>query len=277
MWSVFILGKVKSNALKIPVLVIICWVFVYGAFEYSIPLGANGGIGAGCAVDDWQHGFGINPALLVRGERIGVGVTYANPYGLPGVQCGNAGFKAKWGRFSSGFGFTTLGVDGYDEYNIQLGLAGEVISHLDVGINIHALAQNVAQEQGDIVFAVDAGILWEAERFKLGIAGAGLNGPRLSNGELLPSSFRIGGCWNPVSGLLLAGDIYRENGIDMLLAGVEISMFPEVKIRAGVQTFPLSYCGGIGFKLNWLGLNYSYRFHPQLEGSHILGVFCEWN
>lgn len=255
---------------------IIFHLVIWGVFEYSIPLGVSGGMSAGCAVENWQHGFGLNPALFIIGKRFGAGASYVNPYGLPEVQCGNLGIKARWGRLNSGFAISSIGVAKYHEHNVQLGLAGEIFPYLGVGINVHGLIQNVPQGEGDAVLGIDAGVLWKTDRFKLGVAGMSLNSPRLNNGDRIYPSFRIGGGWEPTSGLLLAGDICRENGVDILLAGLEVRVLPEVKIRAGIETLPLSYCGGVGFRVDWFGLNYSYRFHPELEGTHILGIFCEW-
>lgn len=232
-------------------------------------------MGAGVAVDDWRNSVGVNPATTFSGGRFAVGVTYVQLYGFSDVNCGLVGAKWRPGKLATVVTVATVGFDKYYENDILINFATEPLAAIKLGIGIHSLLQTIAEYGVRFFPQIDAGILWRTDRAAIGIAGKRLNAPRMPDGAVLKSQFRVGGLWEPVRELTLALDLEKNERAERVLIGSEFRMFPEISLRCGVETFPLIYHGGIQVNVSVVSIDYSYRYHHEFGGSHSIGVFGE--
>ncbi len=242
-----------------------------------MPAGAVGGIGAGVAVEDWQHGFGVNPAMAVSGVRFGAGVTYARPYGLSGLNCIRSVVNFSWGKIATVAGGQLLGLGTYKEWDCGLALGTEPIKGLKVGLGVHGFVQELGDYEVRGVPVFDLGGVWRNGRFAFGFSGQRLNSPQLSGGDKILPRFILGGSWEPVQGLVIAIEGRKQGNVDGGAAGVGFQFFPELILRAGVETAPLLWRGGLRIQLGCCGIDYSYQLHPELGDTHILGISGQWH
>lgn len=233
-------------------------------------------MGAGVAVDDWRNSVGVNPATTFSGGKFAAGATYVQLYGLPDVKCGFWG--AKWfpGKFATAIGLAAVGFNQYYENDILINFATEPLAAFKLGIGIHLLLQTLTDYGVKFLPQIDAGILWKTSCAAIGIAGKRLNAPRIPDGAVLKSQFRVGGLWEPVRELTLALDLEKNEQAERLLIGSEFRIFPEIFLRCGVETFPLIYHGGIQLNVSLVSFDYSYHYHHEFGGSHSIGVYGEW-
>ncbi len=254
---------------------VIVWLLLT-AFEFLLPVGRSGGMGAGVAVVDWKHSLVLNPGIIGYGPKFGGAVAYTVPYGIRELHSGMVGICFPVSRIDVGAGSFMTGTGSYQEWNMSLVLGGRVLNELSAGIGVHGCLQHMGGYVFDLVPVVDLGLLWKSNRWSAGIAGQRLNSPRFRNGDELAPKFKAGVCWEPVSTLVLAVDIERIDDAERAIAGVEFKLFPQIAVRCGYQTSPQCFRGGIG--INWAGLSldYGYQYHHQLGDTHIFSISFRW-
>ena len=250
---------------------------VISAFEFSLPAGEISGMGAGVAVGDWRQSLGFNPALTASKARLAAAVVYAQPYGLKGLNCAWTGVKFKMGNFHSVFGLQMLGLNSNNEIDIASALALPIVKGLSGGLAIHGLIQHFHDISPEIVPVFDLGFRWTIDRFSVAIALQRLNSPRFRNDDELFPRLRAGIAWELVEPVLLAIDLEKEAQVERLFWGTEFRLFPELVVRAGFETAPFSLRLGLGVRLNWLGLDYGYQYHPQIGDTHSWGMKGQWD
>ncbi|MEO0020023.1 MAG: hypothetical protein ABIK47_05225 [candidate division WOR-3 bacterium] len=233
-------------------------------------------MGAGVAVEDWQHSLKLNPALATNPHRLAGAIVYAQPYGLKGLNCAGVGVKFSLGIFHSVSGLEVLTLNGNNEVDIAAAVALPVAEGWSGGFGIHGLVQHFKDITPDILPSFDLGFLGTIDRFSLGIALQRINSPRFRSGDELFPEFRAGLTWKPAESLLLAIDLEKEREVERILAGTEFQLFEEVVIQGGLETFPFCLRAGLVLQFNWLGINYGYQYHPQMGDTHTVGINCQW-
>jgi len=247
------------------------------AFDFILLNGTASGIGAGTAVADWRHALNFNPAQARFRGKIAGSVVYTTPYGLEGINCLRTETNFQFSRLGFGVGLQSLGLAGYGEYDIGSAFSFEIVDDFCGGVGAHALVRNLKEYGLELIPAFDFGMVWQISRLQLGVAVQQLNKPKYKNGDELLPSFRAGIGWEPVKAALLAVDIEKKGEDERLVSGVELRIFPEVKVRAGLETALWCLRAGIGLNWNWLGVDYGYQYHPELGDTHIIGLSCRWN
>ncbi len=252
------------------------WLLLVMAFEFSPPAGKAGGMLAGAAVADWQNSFVLNPALVMEADRFQTGLVYSRPYGLDHVDWGRICAVLGRERWSGGVSINSLSFADYRESDLQLNLGIEPAARVTAGLGVHLMVRDMGRFGIDAVPAFDLGVNWQTGVLCLGAAGFRLNLPRFGNGDELPLRLVLAGSLRPVETLLLALDVSRAGEEESVAFGMEFCLIPPIDLRIGVGYEPLSYGAGLGVRVGFLQVDYSYRFHPQLKETHILGMQASW-
>ncbi|MEN9980076.1 MAG: hypothetical protein ABIK38_07050 [candidate division WOR-3 bacterium] len=250
---------------------------VINAFDFLLLSGTASGIGAGTGVADWQQALIYNPAQTMPSERAGLSIVYARPYGVPELNCARLGAGYSINRINLNAGMQLLGIEGYGEYDFGVGLGLAITDEVITGVAVHGLLMRMPTAGWLFVPAFDGGILWSISKFRLGTAVQNFNRPRFDNGDEVLPRLRAGVAWEPVEPLLLAVDFGKQGESERLLAGIEVRIFPELKLRAGMETAPWCIRAGCGLKFKHLGIDYGYHYLPELGGTHMIGVNYTWN
>ena len=248
-----------------------------GAFEFVCPGGPASAMLAGGAVPDWRHGLTLNPALAGPDHVVGGAAMHARPYGLDGLSWGRAGVNWQGRSLSVSAATASLALGSYGENDVQVCLAGSPVRQTRIGIGAHALIERMGRAGSDVVPAVDVGGSYSVGTLMLGAAALGLNAPRWRDGTDLAAKVVVSGAWRPVPTLLLALDITRQEAAERAAFGVEFRIIPQAGLRFGVATEPLQYAGGVGLEIGPVMVDYAWRFHPQLKGTHIIGLTGAWH
>ncbi len=231
---------------------------------------------AGGAVADWRHGLWLNPALVGVPSGSGFAAVGCRPYGLEGLTWVATALHLKQRRWGGSLGAGSLALGRFRESDVQFVLAGTPVARTWLGLGTHVLVLNQDGANSDIALSLDVGGWYALGRFALGVAATNLNRPRWQDSDEQPGCLAASAAWQPVDELLLAADILRQAGSEAVASGVEFRLAPPLRLRAGVQTAPLQYAGGLEVRAGMLGLSYAWRFHPQLKDTHIVGVLIEW-
>lgn len=253
------------------------FLFSVGAFDFLLLNGTASGIGAGTGVVDWRHALTLNPAQTGLPQKFTGTIAYTRPYGLEGVNCLSADVGFRWSRLNITVGLRSLGAKGYSEYDMGSTLGFDITKDFTGGVGFHTLVRNMLGYGMEAVPAFDLGILLKFSTIRLGIAVQQLNKPRFENKDELLPRFRGGIGWEPVKPMLLGVDFEKQGETERLVSGVEVRIFPELRVRGGFETAPWCWRGGIGINLSWLGLDYGYQYHPEMGDMHIIGLTCSWN
>jgi len=249
---------------------------LFGAFEFVGLGGPAGAMLAGGAVPDWRHGLSLNPALADPGPGVGIAAAYCRPYGLDGLGWGQMGAHWRARALGLSLAVSSLTLGFYREENLQVCIAAMPAHGVWTGVGLHALALEMGREGRDVVPALDVGGCCSFGRFTAGAGLSRLNVPRWRDGSELPARLVLSGAWRPVESLLLALDACREGRDERGAFGVEFRIIPEAGLRFGVATGPLRYAGGVGARAGPVTLDYAWQFHPQLNGTHSIGLAAAW-
>lgn len=252
-------------------------VFGINAFDFLLLSGTASGTGAGTGVADWQLALTYNPAQTMTSKRAGLSIVYARPYGVSKLNCARLGAGYAINRINLNAGMQFLGIEGYGEYDLGVGFGVEMTSEVNTGFAVHGLMVRIPTAGWSFVPAFDGGILWSISRFRLGAAVQNFNRPRFDNGDEVLPRLRTGVAWEPVEPLLLAADFEKQGECERALAGIEIRIFPELKVRVGMETAPWCIRAGFGLKVKCFGMDYGYHYLPELGGTHVIGVNYTWN
>jgi hypothetical protein len=79
----------------------------------------------------------------------------------------------------------------------------------------------------------------------------------------------FGAAFEPLQGLWISADLERmEHRPLSAKSGIEFSVADNFSLRGGVQSSPVRFAGGFGVKAGAVRMDYSYRQHANLSGSH---------
>lgn len=253
-----------------------CLFVFLSAFEFSGGSGPAGAMLAGGAVADWRHGLRLNPALVDTVSGLGAGIGGCRPYGLEGVIWTTTALHMERQRWSVSLGAASLALGRFRESDFQLVCAGSPVTDVWLGAGTHFLLLNQNYAVPDLTLALDAGARYAWGRFAVGAAVSNLNRPRWRDDTVQPARLTLSAAWQPVDELLLATDVVRTAGSEAAAGGVEFRLAPPIALRVGAATAPLHYAGGLEVTAGWFGIDYAWRFHPQLKDTHVVGLCFKW-
>lgn len=272
-------GLIAGGALSAPP--------VLGAFDAAPPgvraaalSGAYGGLGSDPEALAWNPagiGFALVPALRSTASR---------PFGLTDLEQHVFTCLWPWRGWSLGGGYSSMGrTDYYRESVLTVGLAHRWGREVAVALTVKALALDLRPTYGaDWGCDMGAGLGWRPRPgLRFGLAGDNLRRSGIGRRTQVrpPRTWRVGIARQFDAGAWLAVDLVAKSDrpLDLRL-GQEITLAGRLALRAGVRTavtrgwpaVPTRYSLGGGVKLWRLRVDYAFVSHPQLGGTHHLGI-----
>ncbi len=242
--------------------------------------------GAFCAVADDAHGPHYNPAGMVQVQSRKVTLNTARLFGLADLACHSISVlqPSRWAAL--GLGAQRFGGALYRESSLSLSLARPLAKDLFLGLSLRGLQLAISGYGVDHALVLDLGVLAAMNQsLKWGFSVRNLNDGHLGRQqEGIPQDLIMGFAFRPHAGLLLSADL----GPDLspcsegtrslarypifLRLGQEFCLWPPLTLRLGLQTRPARFSGGMGVRAGPLRLDYCYRSHEILGGSHHISL-----
>jgi hypothetical protein len=265
-----------------PLVALLLWAFGPGraaeaAFE-RLPIGIRDMAlsGAGVGLMDGSDTGVLNPAGLGgAGKRI-LSVAYTpSPFGLDDLRRSALAFVEPFSWGAVGVSAQIFGCALYRETTVAAECAVEVVPGCWVGVRCAVMSLRIQDYGADATLGVDAGfVLRLSSLVDLGGAVGNLNAPSIGEfPERLPQTITLGLTFHPTSAASLCAAIYSDQLFSPEFRfGVEYSPLPEIILRGGICQDPPSYTAGFGFSYSGFVVEYAYRVHRELGGSHAFGL-----
>lgn len=97
--------------------------------------------------------------------------------------------------------------------------------------------------------------------------------PRICPGTVLHRELRLGAVFAGAGNVNLGTEVATRSGVDTRFKiGEKLKLTPSFSINAGIITAPFVASLGFDVSYNQFHLAYAYRYHPDLEGTHVWGI-----
>jgi len=235
---------------------------------------AMGGAGVALRGDIWSALR--NPALLDgTGSAAAVNWTPAR-FGLSELASSGAAWTQQLGTVGVGIGVTQFGGALYREITPAVAAGMPLGTGISAGVRAALLSLSIERYGSTVLPLIDAGASIEVHP-SLIVAAAASNITQTSvNGtstERVPVSLRLGACWQPDSSLLLQAELDKDIRWPLTTRyGLEYRPLQMLALRAGASMQPWTISGGFGVIWAGLSFDYAFRWHPDLGGTHALGI-----
>ena len=250
--------------------------------------------GASTGTDAGPFSVFLNPAALEQADRLGLGVSYVQPYSVDFLKLTVAGGSARLpGRFGGiGFGFRRMATEyndqALDEQNTftvghGINLYKDVSSTISIGyaINLYSLEFGPTINEEDPGSATSFGLSLAARvtlrnRTAVGFMAQNINNPTIGDAEVeeLPRRVCGGVAYSPYSGVLTTLDMDSVLGAKTRFrGGSEFQVTDYGHLRVGIATDPNIYSAGVGVNFRGIEFNYGFSSGPgPLDESHQIGL-----
>jgi hypothetical protein len=247
--------------------------------------------GAYTAVADDGLAIFYNPAGLTQSRDVSLGGEYHQPFSLSFLRYSHFWLTASLQRFGS-FGIalqdrnTSVGGECLERENtlsVSHGfhLAKDGESTLSVGYSLNLYYLSFA-ETGE---GFDPGSAWTAgldlgffatlhDRSRAGILVKNINRPRFGEDHSfpLPQWIAAGIAYAPFPMVVTSLELKKEIDRDVSVhGGGEFMLLERIRLRAGIETNPTRFSGGIGFCGAGIAIDYAYAGHAVLSDTHYIG------
>ena len=238
--------------------------------------------GAFCAVADDALAAHYNPAGMAQVHGRKVALNSGRLFGLDDLACHSFSMLQPFRWAVLGLGAQRFGGTLYRESSLSLSLARPLGNSLFLGLSLRGLQLAISDYGVDHALVLDLGVLAALNRrLKWGLSVRNLSGGHLGRQqEGIPQNLVMGFAFRPHAGWLLSADLgpdlcpCSEGTLSLarypilLRLGEEFCLWPPFTLRLGLQTRPTRFSGGMGVRAGPLRLDYCYRSHPILGGSH---------
>lgn len=177
-------------------------------------------------------------------------------------------FNIKFGTI--GIAIKKFGFELYSEITGSVAFSKE-FSGLNFGSTLNINYLSIKNYGNDITLGLDAGVLIPfASNIFIGFNIKNINVPTIGvNKEKLPFIILSGITYYPIDNFVLTFDLQKEYQNDVAFAsGAEYKIFDFVFVRLGFRNIPSTFTSGLGFKYNYLRMDYSLIKHDQLGITH---------
>lgn len=170
-----------------------------------------------------------------------------------------------------------FGYGAYNEQKIGLAYAKKLFKRFSIGAQFNYLATRIGEYGTAHNVTFELGILSKVTKhFHLAAHAFSPIRVEMSNGDVIPSIFRIGGAYIPSSKLRITGEVEKDlerplNG----RFGIEYHPVPVLYLRAGVSTTPVMASFGVGLHLNALKIDIASSYHQVLGFTPSLSLTYE--
>lgn len=174
---------------------------------------------------------------------------------------------------------TQFGPPAYREQELILSHGFKVFSGLNAGYSLKGLFLKIDGYGSSAKFALDMGARAEVtQRLYLSLAGMNLNRPAFGDTrEPIPLLWTSSLAFKVMPGLTAAFDLEGLGAVSpRLKTGLELELSPSFSLMGGLASSPSRFSGGFRIRRKGISLDYAYRHHPFLSGSHHLGLTFSW-
>lgn len=240
--------------------------YLFSLFEFIQP----GEVSTSFASTAWvdNENVSLNPAILPFLRGYNISLLHTNPYSLMELSYNQFSFNFK----NICLNGSLLGSDIYKEWLLSIGLGFKFSSSLSYGVKVKGMGVSIKGYGNRSIPAVDIGVLYYNDRYGIGGVISNLNRPNIS-GDFIPLRLSIGTFLNILRDINLGLDFVKEEGYkERFLTGIEFLPLPSFSIRLGLSTNPLLPSFGLSASFKRLKVSYTFRFHSQLGGTHLVSL-----
>jgi len=191
------------------------------------------------------------------------GFSFASPTRLGGVALKVAQF----------------GPPAYREQEFSLSHGFNAFSRLNAGYSLKGLFLKIDGYGSSAKFGLDLGARARVtERLDLSLAGENINRPAFGDvREPVPSLWTSGMTFRVRPGLTAALGLEGLGAASpRLRTGLELELSPALSLMGGLASGPSRFSGGFRARRKGISLEYAYRHHPFLPGSHHMELTFSW-
>jgi len=219
----------------------------------------------------------LNPAGLGQMTEPELYLGYSNQFGLAELSQEVVSFGSRLKNTGLAAGFSSFGkTDFYQEQKVSLSAGRQLVSGAGVGVSVNYLLLKADGYERQDAFSLDLGLLWEKDKFKLGGVVKNLNQPRIGGDRVL-RNYYLGVSYSTLEQISLTAGLYYDTEFEeQVQLGQETNLSDNLVLRFGFQTEPNRYSLGAGFAWTKLEIDYAFVNHPELGGSHIIGMKLRW-
>lgn len=224
------------------------------------------------------EGIYYNPAMFeIKEEKNAIFSSYTELFGIKELKNNVFAYSRTFFLDNKiGFGIQKFGNGLYYEEERLLNLSGRFADKLDFGINIKAMDLKIESLDKYSAFGMDAGMQYAFYRnYRFGCSVKNFNRPKIIDD--LPVVYRAGLSCNIIEGIILAFDWEKEENFENNFhLGQEICLNKLILIRAGYETKPGRFSGGLGIKIKPVRIDYSIFAHPVLGETQVFSFIMDW-
>lgn len=219
----------------------------------------------------------LNPAGLGQMIHPELDLEYGNQFGLSDLTSEAASLGYRFKTIGMAAGLSNFGKsDFYQEQRISLSAGKEILNNLSLGMTARYLLLKAAGYSDQDAIALDLGFLWQKDRLKTGGVVKNINQPNIGGDQIL-RNYNVGVIYSVLPQVALSAGIYYDTDFkEQVQLGQETSLSENFALRLGFQTEPNRYSLGAGFSWSKLGIDYAFVNHPDLGGSHVVGMKIKW-
>lgn len=249
----------------------------HAAFEYTTNDALlNGLSNSVITTREYFAAFMINPSVSASIEDSNLGVMYFKPYNLAELNSGSIIANFKFKNFGAGFSFSTFGNSIYRENQLTLNLARALFGEkMSAGINIHWNSINVKSYPNLNALGADVGLQYQiTPHVHTGFSIRNINQPSLNgNREELPLVTSWGASFQIEERIIAYIAVQKDSWFaPNLLFGIRFKAGNMLSIQTGFNTYPSTPSIGLQLKKNWIAIQYAFKYHFDLGGTHFWGV-----
>ncbi|MCX7785520.1 MAG: hypothetical protein N2201_04745 [candidate division WOR-3 bacterium] len=241
-------------------------------FEYQEIGGSSSALQISSTIQSTYNATAINPSLLSRLNKNGIGLVYCRPFEIRELQYNRLSLNYK----NFGLGITRLGFISYQEYTLSFSAGFDFSSHLAYGIMVKGLYLDLSDYGQTIMPALNLGISYFVDKINFSAVLENFNYPQNSLGEKLPWQVLAGILFEPVSDFRFGGDLIKSPETQYLAIGTEFKLLPELTFCLGTKTNPLILSTGLSIIFKNIHFDYSFQYHTKLKQTSIFSLGYFW-
>ncbi|WP_053337288.1 PorV/PorQ family protein [Microscilla marina] len=202
-------------------------------------------------------------------------IAYNNRFGIANFQTFALGITAPVKVGAAGLSVSRFGDNLYSEQRIGIGYSHQ-IKNVSLGGKVNYVQVSIQDlgSKGTLVFEfggiarLSKEVLFGAHIYNF---NQGVFNTALGEEEKLPVIMKAGISYQPLSALMINAE--TEKNIDLpatFKVGLEYEIVPQIYVRTGIQTQPMTNYFGVGFQPKRFHLNYALTTNNLLGISHHL-------
>jgi hypothetical protein len=221
-----------------------------------------------------------NPAISSQVNHAHFSLFFTQPYGMPDLRTGS--FITHFRLKKYGFGLSTvlLGNEIYRETQVIGNLSRSFYNEqFSFGLNIRWYNLQVDGYGSMNVAGVDAGIQYQLHNgILMGFALRNVNQPGIAGqAEQLPSIIQLGMSFQLTNRVDTYLSVQKDSWYPLSVRfGVSMLINSYFQFQTGFNSSPSVPSMGMSLNRHWISVQYGFRYHFDLGGTHVWGLSFEY-